>query len=268
MVIIISEWKLRVAPRPDPKAQMNVWEPSGWMFSFICVQIITKQEFGGVSNQTEMPPLPQACRGPRQRSPPDPAANRLRGTWLLINPSRWMQGSWDSPCRGRRSVGGGASVSVVFSVGGSQPALRRRWVLEQHFPRRTSCHHRLTAASKGGGRDERIQPSDWLSLTLSHFYPFAFSWFEFDGRKSRFLPPSPLGSCLFLSSLPAFDNNWRENAGCVSSPVATSCYSDGPELIGRWELWWRHGETYGGMLKSWKCLLGSWLNDVTSQRRT
>lgn len=23
-------------------------------------------------------------------------------------------------------------------------------------------------------------------------------------------------------------------SGCVSSPVATSCYSNGPELIGRW----------------------------------
>lgn len=71
-----------------------------------------------------------------------------------------------------------------------------------------------------------------------------------------------------LLSLPSTTTVRRmlAGAGCVSSSVATSCYSDGPELIGRRRWWWRCGETYGGTERGQVCLhrslQKSWLAGV------
>lgn len=174
-----------------------------------------------------------------------------------IRNSDW---SWDSPCS---SSGGwclrhGGLSLVAGLTSGSPPAQKR------HFPAWTSCRHPLVAAP-----EPQTGESGCL---IGCLYLFIFIWHLLDfilerkREKASFFfsrlccsaraAPSLPSACLPLTTT-VRRRRMLAGAGCVSSPMATSCYSNGPELIGRQRWWWRYGETYGGIERSWVCLHGS-----------
>lgn len=110
--------------------------------------------------------------------------------------------------------------------------------------------------SRAGSRNRRQQQRENPNVRLDS----VFCSVGFILARLKRLPPLLCSRRAFsLLSLPSTTTVRRmlAGAGCVSSSVATSCYSDGPELIGRRRWWWRSGETYEGTERVQVCLHGS-----------
>lgn len=157
------------------------------------------------------------------------------------------KGSWDSPC--------------VHSNTGE------RWgntFLQEQVVTILSSSCFLSAggkAEKAFSRKQRRQnPAVWLDVFLFIYFVFILA------RETRLpvqLRTAPSSSLCLRQQL----RRMLPGAGCVSSPVATGCHSDGPELIGRWRWWWRRGDTYGGTERRRICLHGSLLQILSAVYR-